>query len=122
MSGLHEVGVLHPGSLCSINNLPPEKSNTHGDVVHPCVRFVEKGFEGHQWWMIYTPYYDSISAMENPILCYADSEKGKAPTAWTYYCTIREQPVSGYNSDPTMLFSNDNLYVFWRVTAQPGTS
>ena len=64
--------------------------------------------------MVYTPYYGQNDALENPILCYGDAEKGEAPTRWTYYCTVKNRPESGYNSDPTLIFDNDQLYVFWR--------
>lgn len=112
--GLSAEGVLSPGAACKVEGLPDDES--HGDIVHPCVRFIEKGFEGHQWWMVYTPYYAHNDAMENPFLCYADAEQstGNAPTHWNYYCKVKGHPPSGYNSDPTMLFKDDRLYVFWR--------
>ena len=106
------VGLMSKGVSCQVED--PEADITHGDVVHPCVRFIEEGFEGHQWWMVYTPYYDSDGHMENPRLCYADSDNNTPPTTWKHYCTIKGQPQVGYNSDPTLLFHDGQLYVFWR--------
>ena len=92
-----------------------EVDEQYGDwLVHPCVRYIPEGFEGHQWWMVYTPYYGKTDGMENPRLCYADAEKGKVPTTWNFYCIIKDKPEKGYNSDPTLIFHNHKLYVFWR--------
>ena len=111
--GLPTKGLLPSGVKVCVEDVPGE-TETHGDIVHPCVRFIEEGFEGHQWWMVYTPFYGGNSDLENPVLCYADAASGKAPARWTYYCTIKERPVSGYNSDPTMFFNDGRLYVYWR--------
>lgn len=100
------------GVPCQVED--PESDVTHGDVVHPCVRYIEEGFEGHQWWMIYTPFYGNDDHIENPRLCYADSDHSTPPTRWKYYCNIKGQPQCGYNSDPALLYHNGNLYVFWR--------
>lgn len=105
------VGVMSPGEMCSVEDRT--LALTHGDVVHPCVRYIENGFEGHKWWMVYTPYYKADSSLENPILCYADNDD-RPPLEWKFYCLINEKPQDGYNSDPTLLYRNGALYVFWR--------
>lgn len=112
-------GLLSKGEPCKIED--PTEEVTQGDIVHPCVRYVEEGYEGHQWWMVYTPYYGGDESMENPRLCYADTENGAAPKTWKYYCTIRNSPCYGYNSDPTLLFYDGCLYVFWRECATAAT-
>ena len=48
-------GIMDAGVPCNVED--PTGDITHGDVVHPCVKFIEEGFEGHQWWMVYTPFY-----------------------------------------------------------------
>ena len=111
------VGVMHPGVLCTVEDRMPEM--THGDVVHPCVRYIEDGFEGHKWWMVYTPYYAANASLENPILCYGDSDNSEAPTHWSFYCEIQPQQSKGYNSDPTMFFKDGRLFVFWRENETP---
>lgn len=105
-------GVMPAGAHCSVED--PTVDVTHGDIVHPCIRFIRNGFEGHKWWMVYTPYYGKNEKIENPRLCYADTNEGELPTSWHFYCHIKETPDQGYNSDPTILFSDNKLFVFWR--------
>ena len=106
------VGVMSPGVGCHIE--PFRYDENHGDVVHPCVRYIKDGFEGNHWWMVYTPYYAADAAMENPILCYSESKEHVPPTDWKVYCLVNEKPEDGYNSDPTLLYHNGQLYVYWR--------
>ena len=110
--GYSSKGIMPSGILCNVED--PTIDETHGDVVHPCVRFIKPGFEGHKWWMVYTPYYGENSKLENPRLCYADVSEDELPVKWNYYCTIVDLPEKGYNSDPTVLYDNGQLYVFWR--------
>lgn len=110
-------GVFKSGALCQIED--PTGDVTHEDVIHPCVRYIEEGFEGHRWWMVYTPLYGWNDKLENPRLCYADADKGKVPTKWFFYCDIIGCPTTGYNSDPTMLYKEGKLYVFWRECHTP---
>lgn len=117
LHGRSTRGILPAGVLCNVKD--PTEVITHSDVVHPCVRFVKEGFEGHQWWMVYTPLYGGDDSLENPRLCYADSVKDGAPTEWEYYCTIRNCPQTGYNSDPTLFFKEGKLYIFWREVDTP---
>lgn len=112
-------GVLQPGILCKVED--PTSDVTHEDVIHPCVRYIEEGFEGHHWWMVYTPLYGWNDKLENPRVCYADAEKGKEPTEWNFYCNIKDCPTIGYNSDPTMLYKDGKLYIFWRECHTPRT-
>lgn len=117
LSCLSKEGLFSSGIVCRVED--PTFAYTHGDVIHPCVRYIEEGFEGHQWWMVYTPLYDWNEKLENPRLCYADAPKGQAPTEWKYYCTIIECPEEGYNSDPTLFYKDGKLYVFWRECHTP---
>lgn len=110
--GRSRYGVMPPGTLCT--HEPFEEEINHGDVVHPCVRYISEGYEGHCWWMVYTPYYAANDKTENPILCYAESNEPVPPTHWKIYCQVQGQPAKGYNSDPNLLYANGLLYVFWR--------
>lgn len=120
LHGMTTMGVMHSGKQCEIED--PTFKITHGDVVHPCVRYFDEPFEGHHWWMVYTPLYNGNDALENPRLCFADAKQGEAPLKWNFYCTIKERPEFGYNSDPTMLLYEDKLYVFWREFETPNTA
>lgn len=112
LCGRSQWGVMSPGQLCSHDLF--EQDINHGDVVHPCVRYIPEGYEGHCWWMVYTPYYKSNEKTENPILCYADDNGTEPPTHWRVYFQVQGQPSKGYNSDPVLLYTNKQLYVFWR--------
>lgn len=113
LCGRKHYGVMQPGVEVEVE--PFRFEENHGDIVHPCVRFISEGFEGHNWWMVYTPYYAADSSMENPILCYAEEEDPNTPpTEWKVYGLVNEKPEDGYNSDPTLLYKNGQLYVFWR--------
>lgn len=109
----YRFGVMEPG--VSVNVEPFRFELNHGDVVHPCVRYISEGYLGHNWWMVYTPYYNSNSALEQPVLCYAETKNpNEPPINWKTFCIVKEKPSNGYNSDPTLLYSNGVLYVFWR--------
>ncbi len=105
-------GVMSPGVQCLVDKTI--SSIHHGDIVHPCVRFCEHGCIGHKWWMVYTPYYGADPALENPILCYGNSETEKCPDTWIFHSEIKPKPTIGYNSDPNLLIDNNSLIVFWR--------
>lgn len=107
-----ETGSLLAGQLCS--HTPFEEEINHGDVVHPCVRYIPQGYLGHKWWMVYTPYYAANDRTENPILCYSDSDDSCPPTHWKVAYQVQEQPMKGYNSDPTLFYDNEKMYVMWR--------
>lgn len=114
--GRQRESILQKGKLCEVELLDPEDS-TYGDIVHPCVRFIPEGFRGHRWWMVYTPYYGYNNKMENPRLCFGveDSRNGaSAPQKWVMVEEIEEGKEVGYNSDPTMIYYDNSLYVYWR--------
>lgn len=115
--GRSRYGVMKPGTLCHIE--PFKVDFNHGDVVHPCVRYIPGGYEGHCWWLIYTPYYGADASMENPILCYAEGKEPEPPTEWKVYCEVKGKPEKGYNSDPVLLYTNGQLHVFWREYGTP---
>lgn len=119
LCGRHKYGFLQPGNTVKIETF--RFGENHGDIVHPCVRYISEGFEGHNWWMVYTPYYAADSSMENPILCYSDVEDANTPpTEWRVYGLVNEKPEDGYNSDPTLLYKDGQLYVFWRENYEKG--
>jgi hypothetical protein len=69
--------------------------------------------------MVFTPYYNADSSMENPILCHGVEESDKPPTVWDFDEVLAETPPTGYNSDPTMFFEEGKLYVYWRENDTP---
>ena len=115
----YRIGAMSPGAEIKVE--PFRYEVNHGDIVHPCVRYIPEGYLGHHWWMVYTPYYKSDASLENPVLCYADSDDlNTPPTEWRHFCLVNEKPDKGYNSDPTLLFHEGVLYVFWRENYENG--
>lgn len=110
--GRNEKGIMPSGVMCDHEAFDDEVN--HGDVVHPCIRFIPDGYLGHKWWMVYTPYYAANDAAENPILCYADVEESHPPKEWKVAYQVQQQPTKGYNSDPTLFYDDSKLYVMWR--------
>lgn len=110
--GRVEIGLMNDGRVCT--HTPFEEEINHGDVVHPCVRYIPVGYLGHKWWMVYTPYYAANVKTENPILCYGDSETSDPPIHWIVAYQVQGQPKIGYNSDPTLFYENGKMYVMWR--------
>lgn len=110
--GRQLYGCMPQGELCS--HTPFEEEVNHGDVVHPCVRYIPEGYLGHKWWMVYTPYYAANDKTENPILCYGELDNTATPTHWIVAYQVQGQPKRGYNSDPTLFYDNGTMYVMWR--------
>lgn len=45
-------------------NIPtPNPEKYFDDLIHPCVRYVEGGFQGHDWWMVATLYRGNDASM-----------------------------------------------------------
>ena len=107
-----QYGTLEAGVHCT--HTPFEDEINHGDVVHPCVRYIPEGYLGHKWWMVYTPYYAANDTTENPILCYGNTDSSDPPTHWIVAYQVQEQPSKGYNSDPTLFYDHGKMYVMWR--------
>lgn len=79
---------------------------------HPSVKFFSDGWNGHKFWMAYTPYPNSNATYENPCIAFSDdginwSEEGISNP-------IQEKPSSGYNSDTHLVFNNNTLECWWR--------
>lgn len=110
--GKESRGLMDSGIEISIENYNFKKY--FGDIVHPCIRYSINPIKGHNWWLIYTPYYKANASLENPILCYGESENGEVPFNWYFDSLIRDTPSVGYNSDPTLFVTGDSLNVYWR--------
>ena len=101
----------------------PEPLIYKNDNIHPCVRYIPKGFAGHEWWMVTTPYPYFDSTHENPILYWGDSRTGGLPPlVWQGGIVVEGTPATGYNSDGCIYFDGTNLWVFWREVDTPSSS
>ena len=95
----------------------PQPEIYFDDLIHPCVRFIPEGLNGHQWWMIGTPYRGGDRFIENPILYYGDSRPGGLPPIeWKASAIVVNKPLlnGAYNSDPNLYFDGNKLWIFWR--------
>jgi len=91
------------------------------EVVHPDVLYFENGWNGYEYWMVFTPFPDSDAQYENPsIVASHDGLLWEIPTGLTnpIMTPFPESYDSNnyYHSDPDMIMSDDNsiMYVFWR--------
>lgn len=104
------------------NNVPivfktPEPEKYKDDCLHPCVRYIEEGFAGHQWWMVMTPYPDRNSKYENPMLYYSDDRD--IPVNWKFAAIVQDSHEEGYNSDPNLFYEEGKLWIYWRECNTP---
>lgn len=89
------------------------KSSTIG-WTHPSVKYFEKKWNNHQYWMAITPYPSGVNEYENPtIFCSDDGKSWKEPEGIDNPIE-KAPPAPGYNSDVNLLFDNGKLYCFWR--------
>lgn len=96
----------------SLNIINP----SYGDwFVHPCVRYIEKGFAGHKWWMVVTPYPNGNSKYENPVLYYGEGETEEPPINWTMVGIVQDtHPEGGYNADGNIIYLDGKLWIIWK--------
>lgn len=99
----------------SVLDWTPEPEKYLNDNIHPCVRYIEGGLNGFEWWMVTTPYPAGVNAVEDPILYWGKSRDGNLPPlTWQGGKILATAPSGGYNSDPHLYFDVDGLWVFWR--------
>ena len=90
------------------------------EVVHPDVLYFENGWNGYEYWMVFTPFPNSDAQYENPSIAVShDGLEWEIPTGVTNpIVDFVNDPydVNYYFSDPDMIMSEDNstIYVFWR--------
>jgi len=101
----------------SVEVQTPEPQKYMNDCLHPCVRFIPEGFMGYNWWMVQSPYYARNNKLENPILYY--SKDKTFPLKWECMGVICDTPLTGFNSDPTLFYENNKLWIFWRECDTP---
>lgn len=106
-----------------INYTPIDTIYRNDDgVVHPCLLDFYSGFNGNQYWLGITPYFESNDKYENPFVFVSNDLKSfkpvngiGAPLAERPYSIVGE---SAYNSD--IFFTYDHhtgeLIACWRLT------
>ncbi len=84
--------------------------------IHPKVLYFEGGWNGHKYWMAYTPYPLGQTAHENPCIAYSDDMVNwYAPLSNVN--PLDPQPSFGYNSDTHLVYRTDlnHIEVWWRA-------
>ena len=95
-------------------DLPVEYKNW---VVHPCVRYIEQGINGYNWWLAVSPYPNFDTRKENILLFRGDKKscnENSFPRHWEYVKEIAGTHPKGYNSDPNLYFDGKELWIIWR--------
>lgn len=113
----HEQTYLEHGTQLYLDLEPLHKiDKDYGNwLVHPCVRYIEKGLNGHKWWMAVTPYPNANSRYEQPILFYGEGNDTIPPKNWRFVGLVQDwHPDGGYNADPNLFFDGTKLWIFWK--------
>lgn len=79
---------------------------------HPKALYFPNGWNGHKYWMVYTPYPGNNNQQENPCITYSDdglnwSENGISNP-------IATAPSGGYNSDTHIVVVDGTMECWWR--------
>lgn len=92
----------------------------NGGACHPKVVYFKNGFNGHKYWMAYTPYPKHNSRYENPcILVSNDLTNWEVPKGMNESCLDDISANTNkkiYNSDTHLLYNQDTkqLECWWR--------
>lgn len=95
-----------------------------GQAVHPDVLNIPGGFGADKWeyWMAFTPYPNTNDRLENPsILASHDGINWETPGALVNPVIPAPANTADYNSDPDLVFYNNQLYLFYRETKESVT-
>lgn len=120
----HEETFLTRGDVLNLDLAPLHEIDVqYGDwLVHPCVRYIPEGINGRKWWMAVTPYPNSDSKFEQPILYCGEENNDCPPKKWNYVGIIAERHDSGYNADPNMFYADGKLWIVWKEHATENTN
>lgn len=117
---IHAVKLAPIGSVMGVDhkviriNLVNYLGNSEN--IHPKVLYFDRGWNGHKWWMAYTPYPHGSIADENP--CIAVSDDGinwAAPEGLEN--PLATAPRGGYQSDTHLVYEpvHDVLECWYRT-------
>lgn len=92
---------------------------------HPKVLYCEEGWNGHKYWMTYTPFPENDNTYENPCIAYSDDGVNFISGGITN--PIEDTPMEngvkiGYNSDSHLVLANNILECWWRTHYQSGSN
>lgn len=99
----------------------PSDAPYNDDSLHPSVVDTVTGWNGHRYWMAYTPLPGGVEPLENPFIAVSeDGDSWAAPAGITN--PIDPPPSDGYNSDTDLVLAEDEglLYCFYRHIGSGG--
>ncbi len=105
-----------PGILnFSINANNGNTNIQTNQYAEPFVLKLAAPWMGYQYWMVVTPYVGGDADWENP--SFAVSTDGVSwAQAPNVACPLATKPTGGVNSDPSMVFVNNQLMVYYNQT------
>ena len=81
--------------------------------VHPDIYYNSTGWNGYNYWMVFTPYANSDASLENPsILASDDSLNWEVPSGLTN--PINSSSPASFYSDTDLVYKDGYLYVYYR--------
>ncbi|HTC61821.1 MAG TPA: hypothetical protein VK709_03190 [Candidatus Saccharimonadales bacterium] len=101
-----------------------ETSDGSGQAVHPDVAYIGGGFGADKWtyWMACTPYPYGNAYHENPeIFASHDGTNWTVPSGLKNPQVPSLQRPGDHNSDPDILFYQNELWLFYRETLRSKT-
>lgn len=100
------------GTPCAVPTHTP--ASPAGEAVHPSVQYFPDGWNGHRYWMGYTPYGGGSDGHEDPCIAYSDDGITWETPAGAPF-PLDDQPGSPrYNSDTNLVVKDGVLHLFWR--------
>lgn len=119
---------------CSIYEEPPVSevsgqplclTNYFGNIenIHPKVLYFKEGWNGYEFWMVYTPYPKGNIDTENPCVAFShDGIHWENPPGKVNPLAL--PPNNGHNSDPHLVYDaiSDKLECWWRIYDIPSSS
>lgn len=91
---------------------------------HPSALYIPEGWNGHRYWLAYTPFPNNDNQYENPCLAYSDDGVSFSSAGLTN--PVEDYPTEngvkvGFNSDVEIVLVDGVLECWWRTCQQSGT-
>lgn len=85
--------------------------------IHPSCLYFHDGWNGHNFWFVFTPYKDMNDKIENPCIYYSDDGTNFLPVPTANPLDDISLPKEQeYNSDPELVYNSDSnrIECWWR--------
>jgi len=109
-----DIDNLKAGQVTMCNIPVCITGHDSADVAHPDVLYFPEGFGGYKYWMVFTPLPAGDNLYENPNI--AASNDGLNFIVPDSLFNPIDMTHSGHLSDPDLVFCNNLLYCFYRLS------